>query len=126
MPKSISESAENYLKEILELEGIHGCARTGDIAGRLGIKPPSVTEMLQKLESKGLIEYEQRKGAKLTNKGLKKANRIKARHDVFERFLNNIGVSKENSRKDACRLEHALSDETISKFADFAEKLGKT
>ncbi|RLG49688.1 MAG: metal-dependent transcriptional regulator [Thermoproteota archaeon] len=118
----LSEKVEEYLGVIyrLELEGKR--PRTTEIAKMLGVSPSSVTAMLQRLASEGLVEYESYKGVKLTEKGKKAAARVLRRHRLAERLLTDIlGVSLEDSHEEACRLEHVISLSLERKIAD---KLG--
>lgn len=102
-----------------------GYARTKDIAGELGISPPSVTEMLQKLHEKKLVFYEKSSGATLTPKGLKLAKAVKNRHDTFTKFLKIILIPEDISEKDACEIEHRLDPRTIEQFTRFVEFIEK-
>jgi DtxR family Mn-dependent transcriptional regulator len=78
----------------------------------LDVKPPSVTEMLQKLSEKGLLEYKPYRGALLTDKGVRLAKKLTRKHRIFETFLGNVvGAPPEQAHKQACDMEHSLSDE---------------
>ncbi len=106
------KSNEEYLGAIYKLTENGGSAKTGEIAKQLGIKSSSVTEMLNKLARKGYIKYEQYRGAVLTQKGKIAATKIKRKHRLLERFLHDVlGVRKSRVHKEACRLEHALSED---------------
>ena len=125
----LSRKTEDYLEAILNLIKEKGYARTKDVAAKIGVRPASVTEMLQKLDAKELILYEKYGGVRLTRKGLSLAQKIKKRHDVLEKFLKMILVSEKTAEKDACTLEHHLHFETVkqfSKFVSFVEWFGKT
>ena len=84
--------------------------RTGDLAERLDVSPASATEMIQRLSSKGFIDYERYKGAKLTIEGLKHGQMIKRRHRLAEVLLERIPFEG-NTHETACRLEHAIDDD---------------
>ena len=125
----LSRKTEDYLEAILNLIDEKGYARTKDIASKLGVKSPSVTEMLQKLDAKELISYEKYGGVRLTREGLSVARKIRKRHEVFEKFLKMLLVSDKAAEKDACLLEHHLDSETMrqfSKFVSFFECFGRT
>jgi len=107
-----SHNEDDYLKTIYYLTEGGSPARTQDIAGRLGVKPPSVTEMLQKLSEKDLLEYRPYYGARLTERGVRRAKKITRKHRIFETFLGSIvGVTPEQAHQQACDMEHSLSDE---------------
>ena len=71
----LSQTAEDYLKEIHRLESEHGRATTSALAASLGVSPPSVTSMLKKLATLKLVVHEPYRGAKLTSAGRKAASR---------------------------------------------------
>ncbi len=84
--------------------------RTGDLAEKLGVSPASATEMVQRLASKGYIDYQRYKGAKLTQKGFEHGRMMKRRHRLAEVLLNRIPFDG-NMHETACRLEHAIDDD---------------
>ncbi len=115
----VSENVEEYLECIWELTQEGSPARTTDIAKRMKFSPASVTEMLQKLDASGYITYEKYKGALLTKEGMRIGSTIKRRHRLLERFLVDIlGIDKEKSHDEACRLEHMLSEESERRISE--------
>ncbi|MCG7844467.1 MAG: metal-dependent transcriptional regulator [Methanomassiliicoccales archaeon] len=115
----MSENIEEYLECIWELTQDGTPARTTDIAKRMKFSPASVTEMLQKLDTAGYIVYKKYKGAKLTEEGMRIGSTIKRRHRLLERFLVDIlGIDKEKSHEEACRLEHMLSEESERRISE--------
>lgn len=113
------KTAEEYLETIYALEKKEGKARTGMIAKELNVKPPSVTEMLQKLQQQGLVKYETYIGVKLTSSGKKIAENLRKKHILFENFLEIIGVDKELAEIDACQIEHYVSPKTVERLEKF-------
>ncbi len=112
MPK---QDVEEYLEAILDIELDKGVAKTSEIAKALGVSPSSVTEVIQRLNRNNLIFYEPYKGAKLTEKGLKIANKIKRKHRIVEVFLSDyLKITPENIHAEACRMEHCVSDEVTN------------
>jgi len=92
-----------------------GSAKTGDIAKILGITPGSVTNTLEVLESKGLVEREPYKGVKLTSSGRKLALQVFRRHRLAERLLTDmLHFDWTESHDEACKLEHVLSERLAS------------
>ncbi len=107
-----STSIQQYLKLLYNLSEEGKKAGTAAIANRLGISLPSVTEMLKKLAENGYITYEPYGSASLTDKGRKAAEKITRKHRLLEVFLYDIlKIGKSKVHKEACELEHALSDE---------------
>lgn len=111
-----SRSKEDYLEAIHWLIEKKGHARTKDIAAELKVKPPSVTEMLSKLDGDGLVRYEKYGGVSLTKKGRTLAVSVKSRHNVFREFLIAIGVPERTAEQDACVMEHNLHKKTIDRI----------
>lgn len=109
------EQVEEYLETIYDIAGKDGSAKTTEIAGRLKVAPASVTEAFQRLMNRGLVQYDRYKGASLAPKGLKIVLRIKRRHRLLEVFLHRVlNIEKENVHDQACKMEHALFDETAN------------
>lgn len=106
-----SESVQEYLQAIYNINETGKPARTTELAEKMGVSPPSVTEMLIRLSEEGLLEYEPYKGATLTGKGTALAQKTVRKHRLLERLLNDVLHTKpERVHEEACKLEHALSD----------------
>ena len=84
--------------------------RTGELASALGVSPASATEMIQRLASKGLVNYIPYKGASLTELGLSLGKQMKRRHRLAEVLLDKLPFFG-NVHQTACRLEHAIDDD---------------
>lgn len=118
----ILESGEDYLERILMLQNKNGNVRAIDIANDMNYSKPSVSIALKKLKANNLIEVNNDGIITLTNEGMKKALEIYERHTIITKFLLHIGVNKETALKDACKMEHDLSDETFNKLKIFCEQ----
>jgi DtxR family Mn-dependent transcriptional regulator len=106
------EKIEQYLKVIYNLTEDGGVAKTTDIASAMNVAPASVTEMIHKLSDKGYVRHEPYKGVVLRPRGMKIACKISRKHRLLERFLADfVGVSDESRHEQACKMEHALTDE---------------
>jgi DtxR family transcriptional regulator, Mn-dependent transcriptional regulator len=117
--RSPSVSVGDYVKAIWEVAG-SGVASTKDVAERLSIAPPSVTNMFVRLQERGLVEYERYQGASLTGRGREEALRLVRRHRLIETFLlEHLGYSWEEVHEEAERLEHAVSDGFTERLAEF-------
>lgn len=117
----LSRKAEDYLEAILNIAERKGHTRTKDIAFALDIKPPSVVEMLKRLNDMGLVEYRKYEGVKLTPKGRDIARVVKDRHETIRAFLEIIKVPKKIANKDACIIEHEVEPETIGQLKSFVQ-----
>ena len=94
-----------------------GVVRVTDIATRLGVSKPSVLAALKNLTELGLLEHGRYGGVVLTAEGFLQASEIRNRHHLLAAFLSEIvGVSQETAERDACKMEHVLSAETLAKM----------
>jgi DtxR family Mn-dependent transcriptional regulator len=115
----LSSSEEEYLEALYtRQEGKAQVATTRELATCLGVRDASVTEMLKKLSEKGLVNYTPYHGATLTKTGCEIATKVKRKHRLLERFLVDIcGIGKRESHKQACEIEHVISDEAIDNLS---------
>lgn len=110
MGEQISSAVQDYLKAIHSLGGAEHLVTPIDIASRLKVKAPSVTGMLKRLESAGLIRYDVGQGAQLTEAGIAQARRVIRRHRLVELFLTRVlGLDWSEVDAEADALEHAIS-----------------
>ncbi len=123
--KSISETEEDYLRVIYELSGEKGYATVSDVAQRLSVKPPSVTDMIKKLSDSGYVVYEPYKPITLSEEGRAIAREVADKHRVLTNFFTILGIDPEIAEEDACGIEHHLHRETselLTKFVEFVQK----
>ncbi|MDX1777042.1 MAG: metal-dependent transcriptional regulator [Desulfobulbales bacterium] len=119
---NISESVENYLETILALETDNKVARAKDIAERLGVQKGSVSGALRILKEKGLINYKPYSFITLTAKGKKIAKSVLRRHLILKDFLENVlQISDQKAENAACRMEHAIDEETLERLLAFID-----
>ncbi|MBQ7075980.1 MAG: metal-dependent transcriptional regulator [Clostridia bacterium] len=118
----IQESAENYLETILVLNKNNGKVRAIDIVNELGFSKPSVSVAMKQFRENGYINVDQDGYITLTSQGEKIAKDTYNRHLLIINFLTHIGVSEEIATKDACRIEHVISEETFKKLKEYLKK----
>ena len=119
----ISSSLENYLEIILELSSEHEIVRVTDIAKRLCVAKASVNRALGELKKVALLEQQRYGTIVLTFEGESYAREVHGKHHLFYDFLSEVlGVSALVAEKDACKLEHVVSQETIEKWVIFMEQ----
>ena len=107
------------MKAIWEVAGAD-VASTKDVAERLLIAPPSVTNMFVRLREMGFVEYERYRGVSLTERGREEALRLVRRHRLIETFLlQHLGYSWDEVHEEAERLEHAVSDGFTERLAEY-------
>jgi DtxR family Mn-dependent transcriptional regulator len=103
-------AVQDYLKAIHSLGGADHLVLPIDIASRLQVKAPSVTGMLKRMESAGLIRYDIGQGAQLSELGIAEARRVIRRHRLVELFLTRVlGLDWSEVDAEADALEHAIS-----------------
>ena len=119
----LSFTEENYLKQIYRLSKPGLAVSTNAIAACIQTKASSVTDMLDKLADKKLVEYEKYKGVSLTGAGRKTALAIVRKHRLWEVFLvEKLGFTWDKVHDIAEQLEHIDSDELIEKLDLFLGK----
>jgi len=106
---------------IYELIEEKGYARTVDISSRLNVQPPSVTEMIQRMDEGGYLIYERYRGLKLTRKGKDLAKSVCDKHRTLATLLKILGVDEEIAEVDACKIEHNIDAETMDRLTKFVE-----
>lgn len=114
----ILKSSEDYLEAMLMLQLQHGYIRSIDIAAELNVTKPSVSYATKRLRENGYITMAHDGLITLTDKGREIAERMYERHETLSQFLIQLGVSKEQARIDACKMEHDISVETFEKIRD--------
>jgi DtxR family Mn-dependent transcriptional regulator len=108
----LTDAIQDYLKEIYKLEAAGRRATTSALAEVLEISPPSVTAMLKKLATLGLVKHERYRGATLTEQGERVALEVIRHHRLIEQYLvETLGIPIDAVHVEADRLEHALSEE---------------
>ena len=115
--RSLSPSAEDYLKHLLRL-GQTGKVSTQALADALNVAPASATGMLRKLTEQGLVSHAPYQGARLTAEGERVAMEVLRHHRLLELFLHRaLGVPLDEVHEEAERLEHALSERLEARIA---------
>lgn len=115
-----SVSEENYIKAVYHLQRKGEAVSTNELAARMHTKPASVTDMLKKLKTKKLLDYEPYHGVKLTATGRRIALEIVRRHRLWEYFLvNKIGFAWDEVHEIAEELEHIQHPDLIDKLDAF-------
>lgn len=107
------ESVENYLETILVLSFDGNRVRSIDIANKMGYSKPSISIAMKNLKVSGYIEVGANGDITLTDTGREIAQRIYDRHTLISEWLIFLGVDKETAVKDACKMEHGISEESF-------------
>ncbi len=118
----LSESQEDYLKEIFKLRELNDTVSMQDLARKLEVRPPSVTGMIKKLCAMDLVEHEPYKGVKLTETGEKIALEVLRHHRLLELYLaRHLNYSWDEIHEEAERLEHVISEKFEAAIADLMD-----
>src|SRR6266705_3166657 len=108
---TFTQAQEDYLKALYHLRGDVRAVPTRDLAQRLGISSPSVSEMVTRLTSQGLVEHDRYRGQQLTREGRKVALELVRHHRLLEMFLVRVlGYTWDEVHDEAERLEHVISE----------------
>ena len=108
---SFTRSQEDYLKALYLLRGDERPVPTRELAQRLGISSPSVSEMVTRLTAQGLVEHDRYRGQQLTREGRKVALELVRHHRLLEMFLVRVlGYTWDEVHDEAERLEHVISE----------------
>jgi len=123
MSSKLTFTMENYLEAIYELSSENSGVRISDISERLGVSKASVNSAMATLAEKGLVINEKYKEVFLTPAGLEKARQTSQKHRIIQKFLIDIlKVDKEIADKDACHIEHVISNESIDAMKKYLEE----
>jgi DtxR family transcriptional regulator, Mn-dependent transcriptional regulator len=108
---AFTRAQEDYLKALYQLHGDQRPVPTRELAQRLGISSPSVSEMVARLTTQGLVVHDRYRGQQLTREGRKVALELVRHHRLLEMFLVQVlGYSWDEVHDEAERLEHVMSE----------------
>src|SRR3979411_988373 len=116
---AFTRAQEDYLKALYQLHGDQRPVPTRDLAQRLGISSPSVSEMVTRLSAQGLVEHDRYRGQQLTREGRRVALELVRHHRLLEMFLVRVlGYSWDEVHEEAERLEHVISERMEQRIFD--------
>lgn len=122
---AVSEAIENYLETIYILSQRQNEVHAIDICTYLSYSRPTVSIVLRQMRENGLVTVNEDNHIHLTEEGLAIASRIYERHTVLSDMLMSLGVNQETALRDACKIEHDLSDETFEAIKRHARRMRK-
>ena len=117
------ESGEMYLEAILVLTKEKNAVRSLDVAEYRSYSKPSVSRAVKLLKDGGYITVDKDGYILLTDEGREVAEKIYDRHSVLTEFLTSLGVDKDTASKDACKMEHVISDITLEAIKNHLENM---
>ena len=118
----IYASGEDYLEAVLVSQKEKGMVRSVDLARHMGFSKPSISHAVGVLKNGGFLTVDEDGYLHLTEDGREVAEKIYERHQFFTEQLVAVGVDRETAERDACRIEHAISEETFQKLKASVEK----
>lgn len=121
----MQESGEMYLETIFTLSERIERVRSIDICREMGYSKPSVSRAVGLLKKAEHIEVDSEGFITLTQSGLKIAKTIFERHTVLTKMLVSLGVSEDTAARDACKIEHSISEETFEAIKEFYKRIEK-
>lgn len=118
----IYASGEDYLEAVLVLQKKKVMVRSVDLARHMGFSKPSISHAVGVLKNGGFLTVDEDGYFHLTEDGREVAEKIYERHQFFTERLVAVGVDRETAERDACRIEHAISEEAFQKLKASVEK----
>ncbi len=121
MTRDLSPSLEDYLEAIYAVSRETGFARASVVSRRLKVSKPSVSSAVKALAARGLLGQERYGGIRLSPSGEKLGADISSRHSTLKDFFTSVlHMLPEAAERDACRAEHALSRNALSRISALA------
>ena len=114
----IHASGEDYLEAILVLQTQKGMVRSIDVARHMEVSKPSVCHAVATLQDGGFLTMDSDYFLHLTDVGREVAEQIYEKHRFFTERLIEAGVDPETAERDACRMEHVISQESFERLRD--------
>ena len=119
----ITESMEDYLECIFDLENTKGYACVSDVAESLRLNRASTSIMVKRLGKLGFLRYEPYRGFALTPEGSRVAEKIRKRHAMLAELFQLMGLNHRDHLSDIEGIEHHLSERAFHRFAELAAHL---
>ena len=114
----IHASGEDYLEAVLVLQKKKGMVRSVDVARHMEVSKPSVCHAVATLRDGGFLTMDSDYFLHLTDVGREVAEQIYEKHRFFTEMLINAGVDPITAERDACRIEHVISEESFAAIKD--------
>ena len=112
----LHKSGEDYLEAILVLQKQRGVVRSVDVARHMDVSKPSVCHAVATLKKGGFLLMDGDHFLHLTDLGREVAEDTYEKHRFFTEMLIEAGVDPETAERDACRIEHVISEETFERL----------
>lgn len=116
--------AENYLRAVFVMKKKKDFVRNKEIAEFLGYTRASVSVAIKRLIQEGYLLKDAHQNISFTEKGQEWAERIYEKNVLFTAMLCGMGVDRQTAEQEACRMEHAISDNSFQKVKLFLSRNG--
>ena len=126
MVEKLSKAHEDYLEAIVMIGGTDSVpVRSVDVATKLGVSKASVNKAVSGLKERGLADQPYYGDITLTPEGYAYGKSVLERHNLLFRFLTReLGIPEDSADREACLMEHAISDESFEKWVAYLKGLG--
>lgn len=121
----LQESAEMYIETIYRLSLESQYVRSIDVADAMGYSKPSVCRAVANLKQNGYLFMDEGHFLHLTDAGIEVAKKVYERHTVLSSMLIALGVDAKSAARDACRIEHVISDTSFAAIKRHMEEKGR-
>ena len=111
--KQLHASGEDYLEAIVILKRKNGVVRSVDVARHLDVSKPSVCHAVSTLKAGGFLIMDENSFLFLTDIGREVAEQTYEKHCFFTRQLVAAGVDPQTAEREACRMEHTISQRSF-------------
>ena len=122
---ALAESGEMYLESIYVLSKTNPSVRSIDVCDYMGYSKPSVSRAVKILREGGYITVDTNGVLRLTEEGERIALSMYERHTLLTGFLVALGVDEETAARDACKIEHVISEESFEAMRKHAIEKGR-
>ena len=119
---ALHQSGEDYLEAILMLQKEKGIVRSIDVAQHMGVSKPSVCHAVTTLKKGGFLTMDEDFSLHLTDVGQEVAEQTYEKHCFFTRLLTEAGVDPKTAERDACRMEHVISENSFRHLKQSMDK----
>lgn len=125
MGAKVTKSHEDYLEAIVMLGGTDEISvRPVDVALKLGVSKASVNKAISSLKSDGMLDQPYYGNITLTTEGYEYGQKMLERHQLISAFLEHaLGIEHETADKEACLIEHDISDSSFEKWIAYIKSL---
>ena len=117
-----TETAEDYVEAVADIIDAKESCRVGDLAKRFAVSHVTVSRIIQRLQTEGLVNTQPYRPIQLTAKGKRLAIQSKLRHEIVHDFLLSIGVDETTAMIDSEGIEHHVSPKTLRAMQQFVQK----